>query len=39
MGNTVFIILHIMAVLFGFVFLFITIPAHLIFLALTKKGG
>ena len=37
MGNFMFIILHIMAVLFGFVFLFITIPAHLIYLAVSKK--
>lgn len=37
MGNILFIVLHIMAVMFGFVFLFITIPAHLIYLALTKK--
>ena len=37
MGNFMFIILHLMAVLFGFVFLFITIPAHLIYLAVKKK--
>ncbi len=31
-GNTVFIILHILAILFGFVFLFITVPLHLLYL-------
>lgn len=36
MGNTTFIILHVAAVLFGFVFLFVTIPAHLIYLAISK---
>ena len=33
MGNLIFIALHIAAILFGFVFLFITIPAHLIYLS------
>lgn len=37
MGNLVFIFLHIMAVIFGFVFLFITVPAHLIYLAVSSK--
>lgn len=36
-GNFIFIVLHVMAVLFGFVLLFFTIPAHLIYLALLKK--
>ena len=36
MGNLMFIVLHIMALLFGFVFLFITIPAHLIYLKVKK---
>lgn len=31
MGHLVFIILHIISVLFGFVFLIVTIPAHLIY--------
>ncbi len=37
MGNAVFIVLHLMAVLFGFVFLFITIPAHLIYCMMAGK--
>ena len=37
MAHLVFFILHIFAVLFGFVFLFITIPAHLIYSALSKR--
>lgn len=39
MGHLIFIILHIMAVLFGFVFLFITIPAHLIYSAIKSSGN
>ena len=31
MGHVIFMILHFMAILFGFVFLFLTIPLHLIF--------
>lgn len=39
MGNFVFIILHIVAILIlaGFVGLFITIPLHLIYKAINKK--
>ncbi len=37
MGNLMFIVLHIMAVIFGFVFLFITVPSHLIYLAVINK--
>jgi hypothetical protein len=35
--STIFIILHVMAILFGFWALFITVPAHLIYLAVKKK--
>jgi hypothetical protein len=35
-GNFIFIVLHIIAVLFGFWMLIITIPAHLIYLAVAK---
>ena len=38
MGHLLFIILHILAALFGFVFLFITIPLHLIYLAVSNKN-
>ena len=31
MGHFIFWVLHLMAVMFGFVFLFVTIPAHLIY--------
>jgi len=31
MGHFIFIVLHFIAILFGFVFLFITIPLHLIY--------
>ena len=37
MATFFFVLLHILAVLFGFVLLFITIPAHLIYIAITKK--
>ncbi|MFZ2452596.1 MAG: hypothetical protein WAW36_18975 [Methylovulum miyakonense] len=37
LGNFIFIVLHVMAVLFGFFLLFFTIPAHLIYLALVNK--
>ncbi len=33
-----FWILHILAILFGFVFLFVTIPAHLIYIAISKRA-
>ncbi len=33
-GHAVFIVLHVLAALFGFVLLFVTIPAHLIFMAI-----
>jgi len=38
MGHSLFIILHVIAVLFGFVFLFITIPLHLIYVAVGNKS-
>ena len=38
-GNIIFIVLHIVAVLFGFWMLIITIPAHLIFLAIGGRGA
>jgi hypothetical protein len=37
MATFFFVILHVIAVLFGFVLLFITIPAHLIYIAITNK--
>ena len=37
MGHLIFIILHFVALLFGAVFLFVTIPAHLIYAAVRKK--
>jgi heme/copper-type cytochrome/quinol oxidase subunit 2 len=37
MGNLIFWILHIFALIFGFVFLFITIPAHLIYCAIRAR--
>jgi hypothetical protein len=37
MGHLLFFILHFAAVAFGFVFLFITIPAHLIYSALKGR--
>ena len=36
MGHIIFCILHLAAVLFGFVGLFITIPLHLIYTAVSK---
>ena len=38
MGHLLFIILHVIAILFGFVFLIITIPLHLIYAAVGKKN-
>ena len=38
MGHLLFIILHVIATLFGFVFLIITIPLHLIYAAVGKKN-
>jgi len=32
-----FWLLHALAILFGFVFLFVTVPLHLIYIAVTKK--
>jgi hypothetical protein len=37
MGHLLFIILHILALLFGFVGLILTIPLHLIYSAIDKK--
>ena len=37
-GHVVFIVLHIVAIVFGFVFLIITIPAHLIYAAVSGKS-
>lgn len=39
MGNILFVILHVLALLFGIVLLFLTIPLHLIYLAIQAKGG
>lgn len=38
MGNAIFIILHVIAVLFGFWMLIITIPLHLIYVAVKGKN-
>ena len=38
MGNLIFFILHLVALIFGVVFLFVTIPLHLIYLAIMSKG-
>jgi len=37
MGHLGFIILHILAIVFGFVFLFITIPLHIIYASTKRK--
>jgi len=37
MGHLIFILLHIAAILFGFVFLFFTIPLHLIYAVMRRK--
>ena len=37
MGHLIFIVLHFIAILFGFVFLFITIPLHLIYAVQQNK--
>lgn len=37
LGHCVFLVLHLFAVLFGFVFLIVTIPLHLIFAVLISK--
>lgn len=39
MGNLLFIVLHTLAALFGAVLLFVTIPAHLIYLAVRSRSG
>lgn len=38
MGHVIFVMLHLLAILFGFVFLFVTIPAHLIYSAMRKRA-
>lgn len=38
MGHTFFMILHLLALVFGIVGLIITIPLHLIYSALSKQG-
>ena len=37
MGHLLFCVLHIFAILLGFVFLFVTIPAHIIYSAVNKR--
>jgi len=37
MGHLLFCILHFLAIMFGFVFLFVTIPGHIIYTVLKKK--
>ena len=39
MGHIIFCILHLAAVLFGFVGLFITIPLHIIYAVVKKKNS
>jgi len=40
MGHLIFIILHILAIVFGFVLLFVTVPLHLIYAVMgSRKGG
>jgi hypothetical protein len=38
MGHIIFILLHLAAIICGFVFLFITIPLHLIYAAIKSKS-
>lgn len=38
MGNFIFLILHLLAFMFGFFGLFITIPLHVIYCAVKAKG-
>ena len=38
MGNLVFVVLHLIAVFSGGMLLFITVPAHLIYLAVKGRG-
>jgi len=37
MGHLIFFVLHVIALLFGAVLLFVTIPAHLIYAAVSSK--
>jgi hypothetical protein len=37
MGHLIFIVLHLVALFFGAILLFLTIPAHLIFAAIRSK--
>jgi hypothetical protein len=37
MGHFIFIVLHLMAIAFGFVFLFLTVPLHIIYAAVKSK--
>lgn len=37
MGHLIFVVLHVVAVLFGLVFLVVTIPAHLIYAAVSSR--
>lgn len=39
MGNFIFVVLHVIAVVFGFWMLVITIPAHLIYVAVSGKSA
>ena len=38
MGHFLFLVLHLIAIIFAAVLLFITIPAHLIYIAITAAG-
>jgi len=39
MGHFIFWLLHLAAIVFGFVFLFITVPLHLIYMARHKRSS
>lgn len=39
MGHLLFIVLHVIAVVFGMVLLFVTIPAHLIYAAVSQRSS
>lgn len=37
LGHLIFMFLHLIAIMFGFVFLIVTVPGHLLFAAVTQK--
>jgi len=38
MGHIMFLILHLFAILFGFIFLFLTIPMHIIYTCIHDRA-